>query len=244
MPTFRHVSEQAAAGCILKPILINFFLSDEPFRIRVDVQRSVGRPPDGWFHASTHPTMGARDLYQYLVRPETVQREKMGFPGKMGTMFGTIYGDLIRQACQILKISVPVPRGTCRACGLPQPSECKEHGACDEATLSRGHLDGILHVSGAYYGNEIKTIRSLGLSKVPDMDVDYFRKHWPYYYYQVMEYMRLTGLRTFIVLFMSMGSPWEFREFHVPYDPAVALEIENKYLRVIRARDSGVPIIV
>jgi hypothetical protein len=35
-----------------------------------------------------------------------------------------------------------------------------------------------------------------------------------------------------VVLFMSMGFPWEMREFHVPYDRGHNEMIREKYLNV------------
>ena len=244
MPTFRNVSQQAAEGCLVKPLLINFFLSEEPFRIRIDLQRSLDRPPDDWFHASTHPLMSGRELYRYMAQPDQYRREPMGYAGKMGTMFGTIAHEVVRQALIQLRVVVPVPEGTCAACHLPQPRMCKEHGACDPETRSRGHLDGILNLGAAgTWGLDLKTIYALGLSKVPDMDLEFFRQKWPKHYYQAIEYMRLTGLRQFIFLYMSMGNPWEFREYQIPWDPQAALEIETKYRGVLAAIERGTPVV-
>jgi hypothetical protein len=243
VPTFRNVSEQAAEGCLVKPLLITFFSGDSPFRVKMDLQRSLDRAPDDWFHASTHPAMTTRELWLYLARPESCQREAFGYLGKMSTMFGTIMHEVVRQALIQLKVVVPVPHGFCPACGLPQPRMCKEHGAIDRETRSRGHLDAILSLQGIR-GFDFKTIYSMGLNKVPDMDLEYFRTKMPAkHYYQAQEYMRLTGLRTFVFLYMSLGNPWEFREFHIPYDPAVCLEIETKYKAVLAAVEKGTPIL-
>jgi hypothetical protein len=244
MPTFTKISEQAAQGCLVKPLLINFFSGDSPFRVKMNLERSPDRPPDNWFHASTHPTMTARELYLYMAHPEAQQRELAGYVGKMSMMFGTIMHEVVRQALIQLKVVVPVPQGFCRACGLPQPRMCKEHGGIHEETRSRGHLDAILNFGDdGIRGFDLKTIRPLGLNKVPDMVLEFFIEHWPKHYYQFQEYMRLTGLRNFIVLYMSLGNPWEFREFHIPFDPAIGLEIETKYRAVLAAVERGTPII-
>jgi hypothetical protein len=135
---------------------------------------------------------------------------------------------------------VPVREGTCPACGLPQPRQCREHGARNDATRSTGHLDGILrfgppghggdgYTSDEIWGFEGKTIKVFQLLDVPDMDPAYFRERWPHYWWQVQEYMRLTGLGHYIVLFTGLGNPWELREFHVMADPQAAWEIEYKY---------------
>jgi hypothetical protein len=77
------------------------------------------------------------------------------------------------------------------------------------------------------------TIYGWGLNKVPDMDVDFFREKWPKYWVQAQEYMRMSGLRRYIVTFMSLGSPWEFREFHLEYDAAHCAQVEARYRRVL-----------
>ncbi len=241
MPNFRGIAEQAADGCLVKPLLINFFQSDAPFRLKLDVARSGDRPPDDWFHASTHPLMTDRELYLYLTRSPDMAREPMGYVGKMSTFFGTIGHEVTRQALIQLKVVVPVPKGTCAACGLPQPSKCKEHGASDPATRSRGHLDAILDLrdQAGTYGFDLKSIYPMGLNKVPDMNLDFFIEKWPRHHAQANEYMRLTGLRRFIFLYMGMGNPWEWREFHIPFDPVLALRTEEKYRRVLEAVKNG-----
>jgi hypothetical protein len=166
--------------------------------------------------------------------------------------FGTIYHEVIRQALVQLGVVVPVREGVCPACGLSQPISCREHGALDAATHSRGHLDGILcfeprtpgqlppghrtdlgrpghFATERVWGFEAKTIKKEILYKVPDMDEAFFRERWPDYWWQVQEYMRLTGLRQFIVLFIGLGNPWDLREYHVRYDPMAAMQIEAKY---------------
>ena len=51
--------------------------------------------------------------------------------------------------------------------------------------------------------------------------------------------MRLSGLRKYIFLFMTMGTPWESREFHLDFDPAFAVATEAKYLAVISHLERG-----
>jgi hypothetical protein len=42
---------------------------------------------------------------------------------------------------------------------------------------------------------------------------------------------------------MTLGSPWETREFHLDFDHEFAVETEAKYLRVISHLERGVPIV-
>ncbi len=239
MPTFDHVTKYAAAGCLVKPLLVNFFTSGEAFRLKIETAKPLDRVPDGWFHASTHPGLTEGQLVTYLTNPPPDKPEDFGYIGRMSVMLGTIMHEVTRQALVQLKLMVPVVPGICPACGLAQPRLCREHGASDLETRSRGHLDGILHFGPPppgppprvfapenLWGFHLKTIKNVILGKAPDMDEAFFKERWPTYWWQVQEYMRLTGLRKFIVLFQGIGNPWDLREYHVTFDPVAAYEIE------------------
>lgn len=255
MPSFDTIAKYAAAGCLVKPLLADFLTSGEAFRMTIQTAKPLERVPDGWFHASTHPGMTETQLYAYLTVPAPDKAEDFGYIGRMSVMFGTIMHEVIRQALVQLGVVVPVREGTCPACGYPQPRHCREHGALDAATHSRGHLDGILcfeeRIPGQLppghradlgphhwatervWGFEAKTIKNVILGKAPDMNEAYFRERWPDYWWQVQEYMRLTGLRQYIVLFIGLGNPWDLREYHIRYDPLAAMQIEAKYLSAL-----------
>lgn len=251
MPNFATIARYAADGCLVKPLLTEFFTSPAAFRMTLRTAKPIDRAPDGWFHASTHPVMSEAELIDYLLGRIPSRPDDFGYIGRMSVMFGTIMHEAVRQALIQLKLSVPVPDGICPACGLRQPSRCREHGLCHQLTRSRGHMDGILDFSGGsrdlkafrdaatgeftaevpqdIHGFDLKTIKPMILSKAPDMNLDFFRQKWPYYWWQVQEYMRLSGLRRFIVLFLALGNPWDVREYHIPFDPGSAFMIESKY---------------
>lgn len=242
MPTLTRVAEAAVEGCLVKPILLNFFQENQPFEFTMKMTRPLDRAPDYWFHASTHPSMPERALYEYLVHPERHAWEPMGYIGRMSTMFGTFTHEVVKAALDHLGVTVR-PAGECPVCGLPRPDRrwpqaktCNEHGGIDLETHSRGHLDAILDFKAlGIFGWDLKTIKPYGLKDVPDMALEFFREKWPKYWWQCQEYMRLTGLRNFIVSFMGMGNPWDVREFHIPFDPQAAVEVEAKYRRVLAA---------
>lgn len=257
MPTrINKVAQYAAEGCLVKPLLLRFFLDTSvEFAFDVRVTRPVRREFDGWFHASSHPVMSDRELYLYMT--EGTQREELDYISAMSVMFGTVVHGVVQEAVDRLGIAVPLPADDCPACGLPRATPytratrtvrrgtkgyCWEHGACDQQTRSRGHLDAILNLQGIR-GFDLKTIRPLTLMKTPDMDLEFFRQKWPGYYAQAQEYMRITGLRKFIVFFMALGNPWEMREYQFDFDPVFAYRTEQKYLRVLKAIEGGVPII-
>lgn len=241
MPNFRGIAEHAAAGCLVKPLILQIFQDEDfPFQFDLHVQRSGWRPPDGWFHASSHPVMSEMELYAYLTHPELIERENMGYIGIMSTMFGSFLHEIMKAALSQTKVWVPVAQGTCPACGRTQPAPCNEHGVADISTRSRGHLDGILNFgSFGTFGWDLKSAKALALTKCPDMVTDYFKEHWPHYYGQVQEYMRLSGLRKFIVSFIGVGNPWPMLEYHIDYDPIYALLVEQKYRRVLAAQRRG-----
>jgi hypothetical protein len=245
------MAKVAADGCLVKPLLLRFF-QDESIEFSYDlrVTRSAARQPDGWFHASTHPLMSDRELYLYMTGRQVEQRD-WGYVGIMSTMFGTMVHSVVQEAMDQLGVTVPLPAEPCPACKLPRASRrvrrgvagyCWEHGGIDPVTRSRGHLDGILNLEGTR-GWDLKTIRPMSLSKAPDMDAEFFIGKWPYYFAQAQEYMRITGLRKFIVFFIAMGNPWEMREYHLEFDPALAVAVETKYKRVLAAVENGQEII-
>lgn len=236
MPVFDSIAKEAAEGCLIKPILLDFFQRDQQLQVTLHIDRTMDRPYDGWFHSSTHPLQDEHALWMYLAHPKLVKREAMGYIGAMSTMFGTITGEVLKAALSSAGIAIKVPSGTCPACGLPQPAKCREHGACQPETRSRGHLDDIADFGGeGTYGIDWKTIKPYGLKGVPDMDAEAFRLKWPKYYAQGQDYMRMTGLRRFIFMFVGLGNPWMMREFHIEFDPVFAYQIECKYKRVIDA---------
>jgi hypothetical protein len=235
MPNFRGIAEHAAAGCLVKPLILRIFQDEDfPFEFYLHVARSGWRPPDGWFHASSHPVMSEQKLYDYIAHPERVERENMGYIGIMSTMFGSFMHEIMKAALAQTKVWVPVPPGMCRACGKPQPEKCNEHGVIDEETRSRGHMDGVLNFGSlGTHGWDLKTAKALALSRAPDMDLEYFMGKWPSYYGQAQEYMRLSGLRRFIVSFIGVGNPWPMLEYHIGFDPMYAFKVEQKYKRVL-----------
>jgi hypothetical protein len=243
MPTFSTIAKYAASGCLVKPILVQFFTSGEVFRLTIRTARPLDRAPDQWFHASAHPGMNVDKLVAYLTRPPREELEDFGYVGRISVLVGTIMHEVVRQALYQLKVMIPVREGTCPACGYPQPRHCREHGAIHAATRSRGHLDGIVtftemaawsYDSEAVWGFEAKTIKVARLFGAPDMDAEYFKATWPGYWWQVQEYMRLTGLARYIVLFIGIGNPWELREYHVMADRVAAYEIETRYAMALR----------
>lgn len=249
----KGVAEYAAAGCLVKPVLTQFFQDPSvDFEFNLHLKRSGNRAPDGWFHASTHPLMTHRELYLYLTAPEKLPPRRMDYVGWMATTMGTVTHGVIEAALERMGVMVPLPGGDCPACGLPyKPPRarqsakwCMEHGAVDVPSRSRCHLDGILNFGPqGTRGFDYKSIRPWGLKGIPDMDAEAFRAKWPGYWAQMQECMRMSGLRRYIVYFMEQGTPWDTREFHLDFDPVFAAQTEAKYLEVLDFVRRGVEIL-
>lgn len=254
MPVFDGVAEYAAQGCLVKPLFHQYF-QDPAIKMEFDlrVSRPLPRPPDGWFHASQHPMASERDLYRWLTTPpERYAGEQMDYRSLMSVMFGSLGHAVIEAFLDYAGVAVPLPEGDCPACGRPYKPRrarwsekyCDEHGGAHLPTRSRCHLDSVLDFgSGQRWGFDFKTIHQFGLKGVHDMNEEAFKAKWPNYWGQMQECMRLTGLRKYIVFFLTLGNPWDTREFHFDFDPEFAAATEKKYRYVLDCVERGVAIL-
>ena len=163
--------------------------------------------------------------------------------------------------CEVCPRECPAPkgRGKVKVCGCPfddgplsplglHQVGCTEPGVVDFETGSRGHMDGVLDLSSlstpseAYDQPVFEFKTSSARSIFDDLDLEAYREKYPTYYAQNQEYMRITGRRMAIVLFMTMGFPWEMREIHVPFNPAFAADVRHKYLTVRQAVADQTPV--
>lgn len=235
---FKRIIEASEDDTEIIPILYGYLekgMLPDPFTVRV--RGGTGdRKPDGWFHPSSHPEMTERQLYYYLTDPEAWEPEAFAYTIKMSALIGSVVHDVVETALFDLKYLIK-PKGVCAACGLPQPSKCKEHGAIDLETGSRGHMDGRMQDAGF----EFKTAMPRVIANVRNNDVETFKAKWPYYWAQVQEYMRMTGLLRYKVLFWAMGNPWDMREFTIEADPFFQEQTRSKYLAARRAAELNEP---
>lgn len=233
---FKSIVDASDADAEIIPILYGYLEGGklpDPFTVRV--RGGTGdRPPDGWFHPSSHPLLHERQLYYYLATPEQWVPEPFDYTIKMSALVGSVIHDVVETALTDLGYLIE-PKGTCLACGLPQPFKCKEHGAADAETKSRGHMDGVLGIGEFLRGFEFKSCAPMVIQNIRNNDVEAFKKKWPYYWAQVQEYMRMTGMRVYKVVFWAMGNPWDMREFTIEADPFFHYEIKSKYLAARKA---------
>jgi hypothetical protein len=249
MPTLTGIEEMAAEGTLVKPLLHQFLTDTESDAgINVLVRRPARRAPDGRFHASSHPLASDRDLYLWLTGQ--AKEDDFSYAARCAVLFGSLFHGMFEAFLDGTGHAVPLPPGDCPACGKPRrllrarPSfrYCTEHGFTHPETRASCHLDAIMDFSDRS-GLDLKTCHPYALKGVRDMDAAQFREKWPHYWAQGQECMRLSGLRRYIFLFMTMGSPWDTREFHFDFDPEFAVQTEEKYRRVIYHVEQGVPIV-
>lgn len=255
-PNFRKLADQAENGLVLAPIL-NAYLYEAKFPERFDLSfhKAGGqRKPDGYFHPSTHPLMTPRQLYYYMAEPEKLIPEQLSYESRMAVTMGTAVHGFI-EMCLIDAGILIKPTGVCIACDRThgnKKTQCPEHGAKDSELKSRGHMDGVmsLDAKGALWvpgmgGFEFKSTNPKKMIGIQAHDLEWmlqwFKDRCPDYYAQVQEYMRISGLRQFIVLFLSMGYPWTPVEIQVPYDSEFANKTAAKYALALRHVDMGVP---
>lgn len=227
-PAFRRAVADLSRGVVLKPLVHAALFDGKVPRFTLEVggdDHALDFGPDGWFHPSTHPLMAARKLWFYLTAPDEWMGERFEYMGTLSVTMGKIMHRFINSVLWDLGVLV-----------APEPGGA-EPGAHDDETGARGNYDGELRLTIPTYSSldrqlfEFKT--SSPLAKLPDdLDLEAFRKKYPQYYAQVQEYMRMTGLRLAVVLFMALGYPWELREFHIPYDPILAEGVAQKYREV------------
>jgi hypothetical protein len=258
MPTLTTMADMAADGCLVKPLFYAFIMdTGHEVSLNLLVDRPLPRQPDGWFHASQHPTATDKELFQWIKGRQLP--ESMDYISLMSVMFGSLAHAVIEAFLDWAGAAVPLPPGDCPACGRPRrplrarPSNkyCTEHGAVDKATMARCHLDSILDFNdgNGQIGFDFKTIYPMGFKgsknreAIRDMDAEQFRERWPHYWAQMQECMRITGLRKYIVFFLTMGNPWDTREFHFDFDPEFAVATEKKYKRVLSCIERGLTIV-
>lgn len=235
---FSHTLRDITDGTIIKPLLRNYLYDAEFPEFDLHFAKEGRRKPDGWFHPSTHPLMSERELWLYLARPDMFPVERLEFMSTLNITFGTILHEFVEMCLKDMGLR-PEELNRCTTC--PPGNRCTEPGALDEVTGSRGHMDGKLdlaHLSVPSAAMERPGLEFKSRSRTltfKDLDLEAFKKQFPVYYAQVQEYMRISGLRAFIVFFIEWGTPWGMTEIHIPYDRPAANQIEEKYLKVREA---------
>jgi hypothetical protein len=232
---FRGALKDVRKGVLLKPLVTNYLCDVPDLEWPGMPRRDFGdRPPDGWFHPSTHPVWPERALYEYLAHPGTLLRRDSDYMRTLSLAFGISMHGFFRYLLGRAGL-LPAELQRCTAC--PAGTVCEEPGVCDEEAGERGHLDGVLALPRRWGEDiyELKTATGYKLAKLADLDEATFRDKWPEYWLQQQSYQRMSGRRRTVVLIVSLGYPWDMREIHVHYDQAAARAVREKYLRVRQA---------
>lgn len=233
---FRTALREVREGQLVKPVLRNFLDDTATLRWPGMPERDFGdRPPDGWFHPSTHPLWADRALYEYLVHPLDQPKRSRTYQNVLSLVVGTAIHAFLQDVLERAGV-LPAELQRCTLC--PPEVGCREPGVQDVEAGERGHLDGLLALPGSYPGAdvlEIKTTNERRLTKIEDLDTDAFRATWPEYWAQQQSYLRMSGRRRSIVLMMSLGYPWHMREFHIPFDRGHCNGLRQRYLDVRQA---------
>jgi hypothetical protein len=225
-PEFGRILRQQDSGLLLKPLLSSYLSAGVQPEFAVEFRRKGQRKPDGWFHPSTHPLWTERQLYYYLTDPEGLRSEALGEVGMMSVTVGTVLHTFLQAV--VVDMGVVAPDDV-------------ERKLSDPETKARGAIDGIVRIGDTVAVWDYKTAHPVALSKLQDLDLEAWSAKYPYYYAQQQEYMRMSGIPLAIVTMMGTASPWEQREFHIPYNPEFAEGIAAKYRRVLSYVADGTP---
>lgn len=196
---------------LLLPYLRNAVLSQNwPMKYNIEVDSSPYYGfGDGYFHPSTHPLMGARQLY-YLFHPDHRERcipEERDVQDEMGLAMGSA----LHAVCQTQFVQS----------GLLMPEDV-EVEYINEAHHVRGRIDFIIHHPiGARVVTEFKTRNSRAFP---------FQKEiLPEWDAQLSLALDHVGEASGVLLMLESGYPYRMKEFKVPRNDALLSEIYAKF---------------
>lgn len=242
-PNFRKLLAGAAKGEVIVPLLRTALFDPDFADFNIQVRGFTRRPPDGWFHPSTHPMLNERALYHYLVNPESMIDDIRDPHSVMAVTQGSFWHDFVQHV--LLGIGV-LQRNPTPSPGMNEAEWFWKH----EATKSRGHSDGLTDPKITFGYEEIfefKSMSQMRMRHIPKGEPDdpqvlrAFRKMVPEYHAQGQEYMRLSNRRRWRCVLMAIEYPYPMREITMEYDPFFAGNIAMKYERVLSAAEAGQP---
>lgn len=234
-PTFRKVVSGLGQGEEVVPLL-RAALWDPDFKsFGVKVEGFKQRPPDGWFHPSTHPLWTEVMLYLYLTNYRDMIREPLDPTSTLAVTAGSFFHTFIQSV--LLREKVLMKFSAC-PCGHGHQHSQAEVYLVDEDTRSRGHSDGLLYSGSGFEFKTMNTQKMWGIprSRPDSIEIlDWFKERCPDYYGQAQEYLRLGGQDKMVVIILSLSYPFEMREIHVPFDKAWSYGVAEKFKRAIQA---------
>lgn len=126
-PAFRKMFTASHGGNVIIPLLVAH-LNDPNFKkFKVQVEGVQTRDGDGWFHPSTHPLWGERQLYYYLTNPPGLIQERLDITSTLAITAGHFWHTMLQKCLIDLKVL-----------------SASEVPVVDEEAGSRGHMDGAM----------------------------------------------------------------------------------------------------
>ena len=92
----RRTVVSATKGEVVVPALTAFLYDPKFPAFTIKVRKHWIRPYDGTFHPSTHPLMGARELYYYLTDHQNLAEEPFDPNSVMAVTQGSFWHSFIR----------------------------------------------------------------------------------------------------------------------------------------------------
>jgi len=220
--SFKRVIKSAHRGDQFLPVIQSYLHNQNFPDFTVKVHGVQNRPPDNWFHPSTHPLWPERQLYYYLTQPEGLIANRLDPLGVLAVTAGNFWHSFM-EVCLM-------DAGLLTATEVPLE---------DAEVMSRGHMDG--QCADPEEGFEFKTMNGMKMGKIAEGPAsskevqDSWKALVPVYAAQAQEYMRIAGLKRQRFLVMNTAYPFPMREIVLDYDERAAMEVRDKYARVRQA---------
>lgn len=191
----------------------------DSYTVKIDSSPYYGAG-DGYFHPSSMPLKGARELY-YMFHPDTsdqIIRERPSLQREMTLAMGSALHGIVQTQMQM--------------CGLVKPEDIeKEYVIVDHHV--RGRIDWIVdHPMGRRYVTEMKTMNSFGFGRQKEI-----KPEWDA---QLSIALDSQGEDEGILLLVESGWPYKMKEFLVRKNQPLLDEVYAKfdYVRECIARDT------
>jgi len=209
---------------LLIPYLESAILSDtwpDNYTITVDSGEYYGKG-DGYFHPSSHPLMGERQLY-YLFHPDTrdlIVPERRSTTEQMTLSMGSAGHAILQTKMQMA--------------GLITSPDDIEVEYVNHAHHVRGRIDWIAHhPNGQRLVSEFKTRNSFKFARQTEPE--------PSWVAQLNLALDAMDEDLGVLLMMESAWPWRFAEFHVKRDRKLLDSIYEKFDRVREAIATNTP---
>ena len=226
---FKRILKEVNRGDLFLPVIQTYIHNANFPDFDVPVRSPQDRPPDDWFHPSTHPLWSERQLYYYVTQPIGLIQERLDPLGVLAVTSGNFWHSFM-EVCL-------------KDAGLLTATEVP---LVDEEVKSRGHMDGQSY--DPEEGFEFKTMNAMKMSKIAEGPASspIVQASWralvPTYAAQADEYMRMAGLKRQRFIVMNTAYPFPMREICLDYDERAALAVRDKYARVRQAvADQRIP---